>query len=196
MQEIWKTVITEDGIYENYQVSNLGRVKSLNYHREKILKQRKGKDGYLRINFYKNGKMKNYMVHRLVAMAFIPNISNYNCVDHRDTNKENNKLSNLTWVTHKQNMNNELSRKKMSESQKGSTKMLGKHHSEETKNKLSEVNGKKVICLETGYIFQSTREIQRQLGINNASISLCCNKKYKQTHNMTFRYLDQVLFYN
>ena len=55
---------------------------------------------------------------------------------------------------------------------------------------------KKVICLETQEVFNSTSDIQRQLGINNGSISLCCRSKQKQAGNLTFRYLDQVLFYN
>ena len=182
MQEVWRTVVTEEGIYENYKVSNLGRVKSLNYHREKrekILSPDEDRYGYLRVVLCKNGKTKRYIVHRLVAMAFIPNIMNYNCIDHRDTNKKNNNVLNLTWVTHKQNNNNELTKKKRSETKKG------------TRYKI-----KKVICLETGEIFNSVGETARQLKINITSIADVCNKKYKQTHNMTFRYLDQVLFYN
>lgn len=215
MQEVWRNVVTEEGIYENYKVSNLGRVKSLNYHREKrekILSPDEDRYGYLRVVLCKNGKTKRYIVHRLVAMAFIPNIMNYNCIDHRDTNKKNNNVLNLTWVTHKQNNNNELTKKKRSETKKG------KHHTEETKNKLREIRkgkklsdetknkiseslkgkknyrSKKVICLETGEIFASANEASKQLMINN--ISIVCNKKIKQTKNLTFRYLEQVLFYN
>ena len=214
MQEIWKTVITEDGIYENYKVSNLGKIKSLGNdktRKEKILKQYKNKYGYLCINLYKNNKKKIYTVHRLTAYAFIPNVMSYQCIDHRDTNKQNNSILNLVWVTYKQNMNNELTKtkrkgiqfseetkKKMSESQKGNTNMLGKHHSEETKKKMSENNGKskKVLCIEIGEIFASTMEASRQLNINNNNISSVCRKERKQAGKLTFRYLDQVLFYN
>lgn len=193
MQEIWKTVVTPDEIYESYEVSNLGRIKSLGNNKtrkEKILKQRKNKYGYFCVNLYKNNKTKNYTVHRLVAMAFIPNVMNYGCIDHRDTNRKNNNISNLIWCTHKQNSNNELSKKKMSESKK--------HLLEETKKKISENNAKskKVICLENKEIFTSTREAGEQLNINNNNISSACRKERKQTHNLTFRYLNQVLFYN
>ena len=144
-------------------------------------------------------------------MAFIPNVMSYSCIDHKDTNKQNNTILNLVWVTYKQNMNNELTKtkrkgrqfseetkKKMSESQKGNTKMLGKHHSEETKKKMSENNGKskKVLCIEIGEIFASTMEASRQLNVNDKNISSVCRKERKQAHNLTFRYLDQVLFYN
>lgn len=183
MQEVWRTVVTEDGVYENYKVSNLGRVKSLNYNHtgeERILKQIKHRNGYLKLTLRKNGKMKTCLIHRLVAMAFIPNISNHKCVDHKDTNKENNNVLNLVWCTQAQNNNNKLSKKKISKSKKGE-----KHP-----------KSKKVIYLETGEIFASVGEASRQLGICNVSVADVCNKKYKQTHNMTFRYLDQVLFYN
>lgn len=251
MQEIWKTVITPEGVYENYKVSNLGRVKSLNYRntgKEKLLSLSKDRNGYFQVRLSKNSIMKTFRIHRLLAYAFIPNIMGYNCIDHRDTNPQNNNLSNLVWVTQKQNNNNELTRKKRSESlkkekhpmfgkhlsdehrkniskaktgktlseetkikmsktrkgkhhteehkKKISESHKGKHFSDETKNKISVAKNKKVICLETGKIFASTLEVERQLNINNSNISLCCNRKYKQSKKLTFRYLDQVLFYN
>lgn len=212
MQEVWRKVVTEEGVYENYKVSNLGRVKSLydgrhKIYREKILSPGKDKKGYLRVKLCKNGKAKNYSIHRLVAYAFIPNVMNYKCIDHRDTNKENNTVSNLVWCTYKQNNNNELTKKKIGVASKGrhhteetkkkiSEAGKGRHHTRETKKKIGEVSSKKVICLETGEVFASTRETSRQLNINDSSIPKVCNRKYKQAGKLTFRYLDQVLFYN
>ena len=89
MEEIWKII---EG-YPNYMVSNKGRVKSLNYHRErkeKIMENKKTKTGYLRITLNKNGKYKTFAVHRLVAEAFIPNPNNLPEVNHKDENKQNN----------------------------------------------------------------------------------------------------------
>lgn len=107
--EIWKTV---EG-FENYQVSNLGRVKSLekyylmrNKHplllAEKILKLSKS-NKYLSIGFCINGKQKRISIHRLVALAFIPNLENKPMVNHIDGNKLNNRVENLEWCTAKEN---------------------------------------------------------------------------------------------
>ena len=81
MQEVWKDVyFEEDGVIWNYQgayqVSNMGRVKSLNYKRtgkEKILKPRKNKEGYLQVGLWKNGKEKKIRINQLVAFMFISN---------------------------------------------------------------------------------------------------------------------------
>ena len=106
MSEIWKDVVGYEGLY---QVSNLGRVKSLerldkNNHpvKEKILKQAcdgVGK-GYLYVNL---GRMGRGKIHRLVAEAFIPNPYNKPEVNHIDGNTKNNRVDNLEWVTHQEN---------------------------------------------------------------------------------------------
>ena len=104
MIEIWKDI---EG-YENlYQVSNLGRVKSLNYNhtgKEKIMKAKKDK-GYLRVQLYKDGKPKFYSVHRLVATSFLPNPNNLSQVNHIDEDKSNNIVDNLEWCSAKYNSN-------------------------------------------------------------------------------------------
>lgn len=113
MEEIWKDVKGYEGLY---QVSNLGRVKSLNkkvntinqygaIHKRTIkgrnLKQRETHNGYLRVKFIKNKKIQKVRVHRLVAEAFIekPKLE----VNHIDGNKKNNNVENLEWVTPKEN---------------------------------------------------------------------------------------------
>ena len=93
----WKDIPGYEGLY---QVSNLGEIKSLNYRntgKEKIIKPRKNKGGYLRVVLCKNGKQKDFLVHRLVAIAFIPNHNNYNQVNHKDENPSNNNVNNLEW---------------------------------------------------------------------------------------------------
>ena len=114
MSEEWRDIKGYEGLY---QVSNLGRVKSLRYNHsenKKILKGFLSKKGYHRVSFYKDGVRKDYSVHRLVAEAFIPNIDNKPCIDHIDTNKLNNKVDNLRWCTNKENNWNELTRNKRS----------------------------------------------------------------------------------
>lgn len=102
--EIWKDI---EG-FEGHQVSNFGRIKSLNYRRtgeERILKPGKNRGGYLFVILCKNGKQKLFLVHCLVAKAFIPNPNNWTQINHLDENKENNCVDNLEWCTAKYNSN-------------------------------------------------------------------------------------------
>ena len=92
MTEIWKDI---DGYEGLYQVSNLGRVKSLHHNKEKILKGSYANKGYHLISLSKEGTQKRYLVHRLVATAFIPNPYKLECVNHKDENPRNNNVNNL-----------------------------------------------------------------------------------------------------
>ena len=102
MDEIWKDKKNYEG---HYQVSNCGRVKSIKFGKERILKLIKNKDGYLYVNLYKNNIKKKYKVHRLVAEAFIPNPNNYKEVNHKDECKTNNVVTNLEWCDRGYNNN-------------------------------------------------------------------------------------------
>lgn len=115
MEEIWKDIEGYEGLY---QISNLGRIKSLgnksNHKNEKIISiSSKSFSGYWVIGLCKNGKRKGYIVHRLVAKAFIPNPNNYPQINHKDENKLNNWVDNLEWCTQSYNAKyNNLSKKK------------------------------------------------------------------------------------
>ena len=103
-QEIWKPITGYEGLYS---VSNLGRVKSLSYKCtgvEKILKPGKY-GGYLRVGLCKNGKCKFFLVHRLVAIAFIPNPMGLPEVNHLNEDKTLNVVSNLEWASRSYNIN-------------------------------------------------------------------------------------------
>ena len=135
MKEEWKEI---DG-FPKYMVSNLGRIKSLNYNRtgkEQILMQKKAgrNKNYFNIILFQNGKSKTLKVHRLVAQAFIPNPNNYPCVNHKDENPSNNCVSNLEWCTYEYNNNYGTRNKKVSETLKGRTHTI----TQETRNKMSE----------------------------------------------------------
>ena len=139
MQEIWKAI---DGFEGMYEVSNLGKVKSLERkvmnngglqkRHEKILKENHSKTGHCMVVLCKDGIVYPKLVHRLVAFAFIQNPENKPVVDHIDTNPMNNRVDNLRWVTTKENCNNELTRKHNAESK------TGRVFSEEARCKMSE----------------------------------------------------------
>ena len=107
MKEIWKDMEGYEGLY---QVSNLGRVRSLDrdvkyangtvHHYEgMIIKTKLNKFGYPYLSLCKNGKRWSARVHKLVAIAFIPNPDNRPCVNHKDENKANNRVDNLEWCS-------------------------------------------------------------------------------------------------
>ena len=202
MGEIWKDIQNYEG---SYQVSNYGRIKSLNYNRtrkEKILKPGKDKSGYFKINLYKNGKYKTYQVHRLVAEAFILNPNNHPIINHKDENPSNNHVDNLEWCTYKYNNNYGNRNEKLSKSNKG------RIFSEETIKKMSEAKkgkydgnkhpqARKVICITTGETFNCIKDAEEKYGIHHQDISKCCKNKRKSagkhpvtSEKLTWRYLN------
>ena len=109
MEEIWKDIEGYEGLY---QVSNLGRVRSVDRYdglnhflKGKIKKQTKDKTGYFTTHLWKDGKNKCCKVHRLVAQAFLDNPNNLLQVNHKDEDKTNNRVNNLEWcdAVHNQN---------------------------------------------------------------------------------------------
>lgn len=102
MQEIWKDI---EGYEGEYQVSNFGNVRSLNFMRRGVTRElaKKHSGGYSYVILYKKTKIKRKRIHRLVAETFIPNPDNLPEVNHKDENKENNRIDNLEWCTHQYN---------------------------------------------------------------------------------------------
>ena len=98
INEVWMPVPD----YPLYSVSNLGRVRSDNLYSHKlplIMSVYPDKDGHMRVRLSKTGKVKNFYVHRLVAMAFIANPESLPIVNHKDENPANNRVENLEWCT-------------------------------------------------------------------------------------------------
>ena len=111
MKELWKDI---PGYESHYQVSNLGRIRSLDRviaQKNGVIKNLKGlvkspvlnDNGYFTINLYKSGKAKCVKIHREIAIAFIERDSKYNCVNHKDGVKTNNSIDNLEWCNHSEN---------------------------------------------------------------------------------------------
>lgn len=134
------------------------------YPREKILKIQKDKYGYSYVNLYKNGKMKHTTIHRLVAEVFIPNPENKLEINHKNENKEDNRVENLEWCTNLYNI------------QYSQTKKVEQYDLQGTF--IKEWN-----CI---------REVERKLKINASNISGCCKGKYgcKTAGGYIWRYKD------
>lgn len=174
MEEIWKII---DG-YPNYMVSNLGRVKTLNYKRsgrEKIMSLLDNGLGYFKVCLCSNGKVKQLYVHRLVAEAFLDNPNNLSEVNHKDENPSNNCVSNLEYCDHKYNM------------------IYGTRNERASKKLINHPNKSKVILqydLNGNFIkeFPSAAEVERQLNISTQNVTACCRGEYKYTHGYIFSY--------
>jgi len=181
MEEIWKDVEGYDGCY---QVSNYGKVKSIDryveytdgrvrFYKGKILKTRKNKDGYLCVKLSKNGITYNTFLHRLIATAFIPNANSLPIINHKDENPSNNNISNLEWCTYKYNNEyNGLKERQLSTFKKKLD--LGEYNSLCFKRR-------KIAQLDYAYrlikIWESSMDIERSIGIKSGNISLCLHKK-------------------
>lgn len=153
MQEIWKDI---ENFERRYQISNLGRVKSFpqkgNHKKEPfILKKNTNKSGYEYVTLYNKNMCKKFKVHRLVAQAFIPNPNNFNVINHKNENKNDNRVENLEWCNPK--YNNRYSKSK----------------------KIYEYDNKGNLIK----IWNSTREIEEILGIDHTTISYRCRHNNK-----------------
>ena len=173
--EEWKDIPEYFGLY---QVSNLGRIKSLNYKRtgeERILKPLKHTSGYLYVALSKNGKEKQFSVHRLVALAFLENSENLPQINHKDEDKTNNRVENLEFCNCKYNLEYNNGQKRR-----------GKAHINHP-NKSKSVEQYTLDGTLIG-IYPSASEAERQTGFDKGYISLCCNGKIKKAYGYIWRY--------
>lgn len=185
--EEWRNIEGYEGLYK---ISNLGRVKSLNYRhtgKEKILTPQQ-RCGYPFVTLFKDCKRKQYNIHRLVAQAFIPNPDNKPCIDHINTDRTDVSLENLRWVTPKENMNNPLTIKKQRLANIGNKNpMYGKCGKLNHKSKpiLQFVLDGKLVRK-----WDSATQVERELGFNQRNISSCCRGKRKTAAGFKWGYAD------
>ena len=173
--EIWKDIPNYERIY---QASNLGRVKSLKRLKEKILKPQMDSSGYYQVYLCKQSVVKHYMVHRLVWIAFNGQIPEGYEINHLDERPVNNRLENLSLVTHKENMNYGTG--------------IERGH-----NQL--INGKRSkpvlqFDLNNSFIkeYPSVMQAERELGFNNGNIVNCCKGKQKTAYGYKWKYAKEV----
>lgn len=172
------------GYEGRYEVSNLGRVRSLDHrvyvsnqtkgrwsriYPGKVLTPAHGRGDYLVVHLCKDNKMTNYSVHRLVATAFVSNRDGKPHVDHIDGNRHNNNAENLRWCTCKENINNPNTLPSRCK------RVL----------QISKIDGSVV------KVWPSTISVKRELGISN--VNKCCKgiKHYKSRGGFYWKYADE-----
>lgn len=182
MQEIWKDIPGYEGLY---QVSSLGRVKSLQrYIRystgrvqllpERILKNSQQSTGYYTVGLYdSNHKSKTLSVHRLVATTFLDNPNNLPEVNHSDGDKSNNAVTNLEWCT----------------------ELYNNHHARKAGLNKAEMSPqcKAVICIETGERFYSVEQAARHFNVNSSLVLdriINPNRKNRVLPNVHFQHVE------
>lgn len=187
MEEEWRDIQGFEGLY---QVSNHSRVRSLDWyqtrysrngkeylalHKGRILKPRLNNKGYPYVNLYKDGVMTSKVLHRLVAIAFIPNPNNLPCINHKDENPSNPSISNLEWCTISYNVNYGTAIERQVEAFKRNDR-----------------NCKKVLCVETGEIFRSGRDAADFAGVTPQTLNMALRHKHrcKRAGGYTFVYVD------
>lgn len=197
MEEIWKDIKGYEGYY---QISTEGRVKSLvrkGRLRECILRLILSNNTYFNVNLLRDRRKKSVLVHRLVAEAFILNLENKSCVHHIDENKLNNKVENLEWCTHKENIDysyRELKQERIDfkDENNGNVKLIEKQVCE-IKN-FDSFNKKEVKvctkCYEKLSITCFSKDKSKKDGLR-PSCNVC---KSKTDKSYTKRNKDKVLF--
>lgn len=185
-QEIWKDI---EG-YENlYQVSSMGRIKSLHYRKGKsegYLSFYDNNQGYPLVTLCKNKKQVKTQVSRIVAKAFIPNPDNKPFVDHIDTNPHNNNVDNLRWVTQKENCNNTLTLQHYSERSGPNKEKFGKD------SPLSKVTIQYNLQGDIIKIWDCLMDIKRNTNYDIGHISSVCKGKRKSAYGYKWEYKEKV----
>lgn len=190
--EHWKDIKGYEGLY---QVSDLGRIKSLERtfrsgknhlnvmtYPSRVIKNKRYKSGYLYIVLSKNGVPKKFKIHRLVAQAFCPNPDGKPCVDHINTKRDDNRAENLRWVDNITNQNNPISIRLRSRNKMGDLNPMKKRQ-------------KPIVQIDpaTGRVigeFSGAKAAARELGLDSGNISRVCNGQREKYRGFVFRFKE------
>lgn len=174
-KEEWKDIPEYEGLY---QVSNF--IKVLNVKTGKLLAFSVTNKNYYQVNLWKNGKCKHYSVHRLIAQAFVPNPDNKPEVDHINTFKDDNWFKNLKWVTKKEQQNNPLTRRHISEGLK--EKHINRY---DLSKPIQQYSLDGILINE----YPSLQEASRQTGLYPTNICKALKGRYKSAGGYVWRYV-------
>ena len=169
-QEIWKPIPIAR-FKDRYEVSNLGRIKILPSGRTFLGNM--DSYGYMTLGMYKDGKVTTVGIHRLVALAFIPNPMHLPIVNHKDENKANNRVENLEWCTHRYNLNYGTSRKRHSEN---ASKLVAMY----------DMDG------NTEMVFPSVKEAADYVGVSDETLRKNLCRCIKCCNGKMFRYVNEI----
>lgn len=178
--ENWKPVVGYEGLYE---VSDTGKVRSLNWRKRGITKElflKPHNRGYLMVELANHGKKKAFTVHRLVANAFIENPNGYATINHKDENKKNNNVDNLEWCSLEQNI-----------------KMYLENHPDRKKGSGGRRKRKRCCPIVQKTLdgdivkkWDCARDIFIETGMSDWSISQCCRGKQRTAYGFKWQYAN------
>ena len=188
--EEWRDVVGYEGLY---QVSNLGRVKSIgtinNYRRLKILSPQINGRKYLQVCLFdEQSKRKVKLVHQLVAQSFIDNPNGYKCIDHINTIKTDNRVENIRWCDYKMNMNNPITKNKVDNIRSS----ICRQDWYIDKQRYSQSHSKKVLQYNLNGVFikewRTISEAARAYNTSVQAISRCCNGIVRTSMNYIWKF--------
>ena len=167
--EEWLPVLNYEGVYS---ISNLGRVMSHHWGKQRVLRQRINKRGYVHVNLSKDGKIKTFRVHSLVAKHFVPNPRELTEINHKDEDKLNNRADNLEWCTRSYNVNY--------------GKRTDKHRASIIKNVVQyDKNGEFITT------YDSLTQASQAVGATVSNIAACCKGKRHCARGYIWKYVKE-----
>ena len=175
-KEVWKAIPGYEGFYE---ASTHGRIRSVDrtaigrwgneiFVKSHILRCNNVHNGYQQVKFCINGVREQPSVHRLVAKTFIPNPRNLPQVNHKDGNPSNNCIDNLEWCTASEN---------------------AKHRCHVLRH-FGGRKARKVLCIDTGVIYENSHHASLELGVNEMNIYRVCRGKGRTAGGLKFKYVS------
>ena len=171
-----------EDILPRYWINEKGQIT--NKETGKTIKWLISRHGYYYCHLWTNNRSRYIRMHRLLALAFIPNPNNYPLVRHLNDIKTDNRLENLVWGTMSENMKDSIKNGKYNQEASEKARNIGR--------KISGTKcSKKVLCIETNTIFNNTKEAGDWLGVDRAGISGCCRGKYKTIKGYHWKYVEE-----